>query len=56
MLESTARVKGSAQKMLGMKARVVEKLPKNHGRAIFVYSNIYTNQVVYSLERTMNVC
>ena len=27
----------------------------NHGRAIFIYNNIHTNQVVYSLTRSLNV-
>jgi len=27
----------------------------NHGRAIFIYNNIQTNQVVYSLTRSLNV-
>ncbi|KAI5853534.1 transcriptional regulation of mitochondrial recombination-domain-containing protein [Tricharina praecox] len=26
----------------------------NHGRTIFIYNNIHTNQVVYSLTRTLN--
>jgi hypothetical protein len=27
----------------------------NHGRNIFIYNNIQTNQVIYSLTRALNV-
>lgn len=37
------------------KTETIAKRLADHGRHIFVYNHIWTNQVVYSLERSLNV-
>ena len=37
------------------KAERLAKRLADHGRHLFVYHQIWTNQVIYSLERSMNV-
>lgn len=35
--------------------RKIPKLPEYHGHQIWVYNNLLTNQVVYSLTKTLKV-
>lgn len=39
-----------------MAATKAARKAAEHGRHIFIYNNIRTNQTVYSLQRSLNVC
>lgn len=39
---------------MSQNTRVAKRLAK-HGSNVFVYRQIFTNQVIYSLDRSMNV-
>lgn len=41
--------------MSSSKSERLAKRLADHGRHLFVYHQIWTNQVIYSLERSMNV-
>lgn len=37
-------------------SRAAQLGPRGHGKYVYAYFNIRTNQVLYSLERTLRVC